>query len=122
MEKAEAKQLLGLWPDVPGVLMMGGGLGYGLSEGEVKRLLALRAPFELMVVCGRNRKQRSHMERLKREWGAKNLHVYGFVDIDPEEYSGFAFGIGVERMAMRRFGITDLRLIFENDMRFLSQF
>ena len=56
------------------------GLGYGLSEGEVKRLLALRAPFELMVVCGRNRKQRSHMERLKREWGAKNLHVYGFVD------------------------------------------
>lgn len=80
MEKAEAKQLLGLRPDVPGVLMMGGGLGYGLSEGEVKRLLALRAPFELMVVCGRNRKQRSHMERLKREWGAKNLHVYGFVD------------------------------------------
>ena len=42
--------------------------------------------------------------------------------IDPEKYSGFAFGIGLERMAMRRFSISDLRLIFENDIRFLSQF
>ncbi|MEA4965594.1 MAG: phenylalanine--tRNA ligase subunit alpha [Oscillospiraceae bacterium] len=42
--------------------------------------------------------------------------------INPEKYSGFAFGIGLERMAMRRFKISDLRLIFENDIRFLSQF
>lgn len=42
--------------------------------------------------------------------------------IDPNVYSGFAFGIGLERMAMRRFQISDLRLIFENDVRFLSQF
>ena len=42
--------------------------------------------------------------------------------IDPEVYSGFAFGMGVERTAMRRFSITDLRLLFENDMRFLAQF
>ena len=42
--------------------------------------------------------------------------------IDPEVYSGFAFGIGLERMAMRRFCISDMRLIFENDIRFLSQF
>ena len=42
--------------------------------------------------------------------------------IDPEEYSGFAFGIGLERLVMRRFNIDDLRLFFENDMRFLSQF
>ena len=42
--------------------------------------------------------------------------------IDPNEYSGFAFGIGLERMAMRRFRISDLRLIFENDVRFLNQF
>ena len=42
--------------------------------------------------------------------------------IDTDVYSGFAFGMGLERMAMRRFSITDLRLIFENDMRFLSQF
>ena len=42
--------------------------------------------------------------------------------IDPEKYSGFAFGCGVERMTMNRFAINDLRLIFENDVRFLSQF
>ena len=42
--------------------------------------------------------------------------------IDPNEYSGYAFGIGLERTAMRRFKIADLRLIFENDVRFLEQF
>ena len=42
--------------------------------------------------------------------------------IDPDEYSGFAFGFGLERMAMGRFKISDLRLIFENDVRFLEQF
>ncbi len=42
--------------------------------------------------------------------------------IDTEVYSGWAFGMGVERLAMRRFGIKDLRLIFENDVRFLEQF
>lgn len=42
--------------------------------------------------------------------------------IDPEEYSGFAFGIGLERVVMRRFNIDDLRLFYENDVRFLDQF
>lgn len=42
--------------------------------------------------------------------------------IDPEEYSGFAFGFGVERIAMAKFGIEDMRLLFENDVRFLKQF
>jgi len=42
--------------------------------------------------------------------------------IDPEEYSGFAFGFGVERIAMAKFGIEDMRLLFENDIRFLKQF
>ncbi|MEI6131709.1 MAG: phenylalanine--tRNA ligase subunit alpha [Bacillota bacterium] len=42
--------------------------------------------------------------------------------IDPEIYSGFAFGIGVDRTAMGRFGIDDIRLLFENDVRFLNQF
>lgn len=42
--------------------------------------------------------------------------------IDSEEYSGFAFGIGLERVVMRRFNIDDLRLFYENDVRFLSQF
>ena len=42
--------------------------------------------------------------------------------IDPEVYSGFAFGMGLERVAMQRYGITDLRLLFENDTKFLKQF
>ena len=42
--------------------------------------------------------------------------------IDPEEYSGFAFGMGLERSAMQRFQIPDIRMIFENDVRFLKQF
>ena len=42
--------------------------------------------------------------------------------IDPEEYSGFAFGMGLERIVMRRYNIDDLRLFYENDIRFLSQF
>ncbi len=42
--------------------------------------------------------------------------------IDPNEYSGFAFGLGLERIVMRRYGITDMRLLFENDLRFLNQF
>ena len=43
-------------------------------------------------------------------------------NIDPEEYTGFAFGMGVERIAMLKFGINDLRMFFENDIRFLKQF
>lgn len=56
--------------------------------------------------------------------GAGMVHpkVLETCGIDPTVYSGFAFGIGLERMAMRRFQISDLRLIFENDVRFLSQF
>ncbi|GAB5555958.1 MAG: phenylalanine--tRNA ligase subunit alpha [Schleiferiaceae bacterium] len=42
--------------------------------------------------------------------------------IDPNEYSGYAFGMGIERIAMNRFGITDIRMFYENDLRFLSQF
>ncbi len=42
--------------------------------------------------------------------------------IDPEKYSGFAFGLGIDRIAMVKYGINDIRLLFENDMRFLNQF
>ena len=42
--------------------------------------------------------------------------------IDPEKYSGFAFGMGIERIAMLKYGVKDLRLYFENDVRFLEQF
>ncbi len=48
--------------------------------------------------------------------------VFDSVGIDTEEFTGYAFGIGVERMAMLRYGVTDLRQFFENDLRFLSQF
>jgi phenylalanyl-tRNA synthetase alpha chain len=48
--------------------------------------------------------------------------VFGFVDYDPEVYSGFAFGMGVERIAMLKYGIDDIQLFFKNDMRFLRQF
>ena len=48
--------------------------------------------------------------------------VFEYVGIDPESWSGFAFGMGVERLAMLRYGINDLRMFFENDLRFLHQF
>lgn len=48
--------------------------------------------------------------------------VFAAVDYDPEEFAGFAFGLGVERVAMLKYGIGDLRMFFENDVRFLSQF
>ena len=56
--------------------------------------------------------------------GAGMIHprVLEMSGIDPEVYSGWAFGFGLERLAMRRFKIADLRLIFENDVRFLEQF
>ena len=41
---------------------------------------------------------------------------------DPKQVSGFAFGMGLERIVMRRFNISDMRLLFENDLRFLEQF
>tara|TARA_Y100000758_G_scaffold1061_1_gene880 strand:+ start:1245 stop:1388 length:144 start_codon:yes stop_codon:yes gene_type:complete len=44
------------------------------------------------------------------------------VKIDPNEFSGSAFGMGVERLAMLRYSVNDLRLFFENDIRFLNQF
>ncbi len=48
--------------------------------------------------------------------------VFGYVDIDPEVYSGFAFGMGVERIAMLKYQVSDIRDFYENDLRFLNQF
>ena len=76
------------------------------------------------VICGgcgcRVCKQTGWLEVM----GCGMIHprVFGFVDIDPEDFTGFAFGLGVERMAMLRYGINDLRLFFENDLKFLRQF
>ncbi|MEN9896393.1 MAG: hypothetical protein RLZZ66_42 [Pseudomonadota bacterium] len=54
--------------------------------------------------------------------GMIHPEVFKSVNIDSETYSGFAFGMGVERLAMLRYGINDLRLFFENDLKFLQQF
>jgi len=54
--------------------------------------------------------------------GMIDPEVFKSVDYDPEVYSGFAFGMGIERIAMLKYGVNDLRLFFENDMRFLKQF
>ncbi|MDR2885481.1 MAG: phenylalanine--tRNA ligase subunit alpha [Rikenellaceae bacterium] len=54
--------------------------------------------------------------------GMVDPNVLTACGIDPNEYSGFAFGMGVERIAMLKFGVRDLRLYFENDVRFLQQF
>ncbi len=54
--------------------------------------------------------------------GMINPNVFEMVGYDPEIYSGFAFGMGVERMTMLKYSIDDIRLFFENDMRFLRQF
>lgn len=54
--------------------------------------------------------------------GMVHPHVLQYGKIDPEKYTGFAFGLGVERMAMLRYGVDDTRLFFENDLRILKQF
>jgi len=64
----------------------------------------------------------------KEDWiemggcGMVDPNVFDAVGIDSEKYTGWAFGFGVERLAMRKYGITDIRLFFENDLRFLQQF
>ena len=56
--------------------------------------------------------------------GAGMVHpnLYGFVNYDPDKYTGFAFGGGIDRYTMLRYNINDLQLFFQNDMRFLEQF
>ena len=54
--------------------------------------------------------------------GMIHPNVFAHVGIDNERYTGFAFGVGVERLTMLRYGVNDLRLFFENDLRFLRQF
>lgn len=54
--------------------------------------------------------------------GVVHPNVLANVGIDPERYTGYAFGMGIDRIAMLRYGINDLRMMFENDLRFLRQF
>ena len=54
--------------------------------------------------------------------GMVHPHVFQAVGYDPERYTGYAFGLGIERIALLRYGIDDIRLFFDNDVRFLRQF
>ncbi|MBL0928342.1 MAG: hypothetical protein IBJ11_11945 [Phycisphaerales bacterium] len=53
--------------------------------------------------------------------GMVDPEVFRLVGLDPEQWTGFAFGFGVERIAMGKYGIPDIRMLYENDIRFLSQ-
>ncbi|MDT8440824.1 MAG: phenylalanine--tRNA ligase subunit alpha [Desulfuromonadales bacterium] len=76
------------------------------------------------VICGgsgcRVCKQSGWLEILGS--GMIDPEVFRSVDYDPDVYSGFAFGMGIERIAMLKYGVNDLRLFYENDLRFLRQF
>jgi phenylalanyl-tRNA synthetase alpha chain len=54
--------------------------------------------------------------------GMVDPNVFGYVNYDMEKYTGYAFGMGIDRIAMLKYGINDIRMFFDNDMRFLSQF
>ena len=75
-------------------------------------------------VCGGNGCRVCKNEGWIEILGAGMVHPYVLSNcgIDPEDYSGFAFGMGVERIAMKYYGIDDMRLLYENDTRFLEQF
>ena len=62
------------------------------------------------------------MQRRRLDRTSRLRHVLTNCGIDPEEYSGFAFGMGLERLVMRKYSIDDMRLFYENDVRFLNQF
>jgi len=81
------------------------------------------ADIECVMCAGKGCRVCSHTGWLE-VLGCGMVHpkVFEHVDIDNEKYTGFAFGMGVERLAMLRYGVNDLRLFFENDLRFLRQF
>jgi phenylalanyl-tRNA synthetase alpha chain len=54
--------------------------------------------------------------------GMVHPELFRHTGVDGEKYTGYAFGMGVERLAMLRYGVNDLRLFFDNDLRFLQQF
>ena len=87
--------------DIQCVICGGGG---SLSNGQVCRVCKASGWLEILGA------------------GMIDPAVFKFVGYDPEEYTGFAFGMGVERIAMLKYGIDDIRLFFQNDLRFLRQF
>ena len=117
------------------------------SEGHADRVRARAVrpgaedplPSELLPVHRTERRARHQLRRLRRYrpccgmckrtgWieilGSGMVHpaVFEAVGYDPERYTGFAFGIGIERLALLKWGVEDIRLFYENDLRFLEQF
>ncbi|MCG8311982.1 MAG: phenylalanine--tRNA ligase subunit alpha [Pseudomonadales bacterium] len=78
---------------------------------------------ECVICAGKGCRVCSHTGWLE-VLGCGMVHpkVFEHVEVDTEKYTGFAFGMGVERLAMLRYGVNDLRLFFENDLKFLNQF
>ena len=76
------------------------------------------------VLCERQRLPGVQAHRLAGDPGSGMVHpaVFEAVGYDPERYTGFAFGMGIERVAMLKYGVDDIRLFYENDLRFLEQF
>jgi phenylalanyl-tRNA synthetase alpha chain len=69
-----------------------------------------------------------HLPKVNKEWieiggcGMVDPEVFKAVGYDPEVWTGYAFGMGIERLAMTLYGIDDIRLFYQNDLRFLNQF
>ena len=79
------------------------------------------------LLYGLQRQGLSHLlrNRVARDLGAPELsdpNVFEYANYNPDEVTGFAFGMGVERIASLRYGIPDIRALYENDLRFLRQF
>ena len=110
---------------------------HGLMEAFFERDLAMRLrpsyfPFtepsaEVDITCvlcgGKGCRVCKHTGWLEISGcGMVHPNVFSACGVDPERYTGYAFGMGIERLAMLRYGVNDLRLFFENDLRFLGQF
>ena len=112
-----ADMLVSTWDQNLGLLALGPSalVAENTAGARVKDLLGIpeSASFAFVTGC-----QTAHFTCL----AAARQHVLAAVGYDPEDVSGFAFGLGVERVCMRRHGITDIREFYKNDVRFLHQF
>ena len=83
---------------------------------------------EVDISCGALRRPADCAMCKRTGWleilGSGMVHpaVFEAVGYDPERYTGFAFGMGIERVALLKWGVEDIRLFYENDLRFLEQF